>query len=67
MIIEIKPEMLKVFADGMIVGEISRERGQYIFHHHHAASRLTTEQLAEVRAEAAAQITVLNITIRLTK
>ena len=67
MIIEIKPEMLKVFADGLIVGEVTRERGQYIFHHHHAASRLNAKQIAEVRAEVAAQIAVLNITIRLTK
>lgn len=63
--IEIKPERLYAWINNVKVGEIVREQGQYLFHHHASADRLRPDEKEALIAEVKAQIVVLNITHRL--
>ena len=49
------------------VGEISRERGKYMFHHNPVSSRLKDTALTELKAFGLEQCTMLGITQRMLK
>ena len=49
------------------VGEISVERGKYMFHHNSVSSRLKDAALTELKAFGLEQCTMLGITQRMLK
>lgn len=63
--IEIKPERLYAWVNGVKVGEFGREQGQYMFHHHAAADRLKQDEKEALAIEVKNYLALLNITKRL--
>lgn len=49
------------------VGELSPERGKWVFHHHHTSAALKKPVLDELCAWAKDQVTVMKLTQRMLK